>query len=61
MKHKKKKKKDEQTEEDKLDEALRDSFPASDPIQMTEPAPKDEPPVVKPPPHKEEHHRSPRP
>ena len=48
--------------EDLLDQALQDSFPASDPIQMTEPAQRDAPPNVHPPKQKEEHrHRSPRP
>jgi hypothetical protein len=30
-----------QTEEDKLDDALEDSFPASDPVSFIEPAPKE--------------------
>jgi hypothetical protein len=29
------------TDEDKLDEALEDSFPASDPVSFLEPAPKE--------------------
>lgn len=29
------------TDEDKLDEALEDSFPASDPVSFIEPAPKE--------------------
>jgi hypothetical protein len=29
-----------QTDEDKLDRALKDSFPASDPVSFIEPAPK---------------------
>jgi hypothetical protein len=30
-----------QTDEDKLDDALKDSFPASDPVSFIEPAPKE--------------------
>ena len=30
-----------QTEDDKLDDALKDSFPASDPVSFIEPAPKE--------------------
>ncbi len=35
--------------DDKLDEALKDTFPASDPVALIEPAPKksDEPPRAK--------------
>jgi hypothetical protein len=29
--------------DDKLDEALRETFPASDPVSVTQPAPADEP------------------
>jgi hypothetical protein len=35
--------------DDKLDAALADTFPASDPVALTQPAPSDEPP--EPPPH----------
>jgi hypothetical protein len=30
-----------QTDDDKLDDALKDSFPASDPVSFIEPAPKE--------------------
>jgi len=45
----KKKKEQAQHEQDKLDQALEESFPASDPVQLTEPPPSKQPDRVRPP------------
>ncbi|MBL8950642.1 MAG: hypothetical protein JNK82_07695 [Myxococcaceae bacterium] len=52
-KNQKKKKADLEHQQDKLDQALDDSFPASDPVQLTEPKPSKQPerhPRYEPPP-----------
>ncbi len=45
----KKKKEQVQHTEEKLDQALEQSFPASDPVQLTEPPPSRQPEHVRPP------------
>lgn len=44
----KKTKDDKQRQEDELEEGLEDSFPASDPVSVTQPHPSEHAPRIKP-------------